>query len=99
MRKAAEALKVTDMTDVPELAVKEGNMTLEEAFPEATWNRCGIAVRGYRSRENLTQKQLSDLTGIRQRIISEMENGKRTIGKEWARKLAAALHCDYRAFL
>jgi hypothetical protein len=28
-----------------------------------------------------------------------MENGKRTIGKEWARKLVAALHCDYRSFL
>jgi len=28
-----------------------------------------------------------------------MENGKRTIGKENARKLAAALNADYRAFI
>lgn len=40
------------------------------------------------------------LTGIPQRHISEMENGKRGIGKERARKIAEALHVsDYRFFL
>ncbi|RII26069.1 MAG: hypothetical protein CXR30_17060 [Geobacter sp.] len=28
-----------------------------------------------------------------------MENGKRSIGKERAKKLAAVLHCDYRQML
>jgi transcriptional regulator with XRE-family HTH domain len=40
------------------------------------------------------------MTGIPQRHISEMENGKRGIGKERARKLAKALRVsDYRFFL
>ena len=31
--------------------------------------------------------------------FSEIENGKRTIGKETARKLVTALNVDYRVFL
>ena len=99
LRRAAKAYQVTDLTDVPEHAAKENNLTIEEAFPEVCWNRSGIAIRGYRVREDLTQKQLAEMTGIHQRHISEMETGKRAVGKEWANKLAKALNCDYRAFL
>jgi hypothetical protein len=56
-------------------------------------------LRGSRVKEELTQVQLSGMTGIQRRHISEMEHGKRPIGKETARKLAAALNCDYRVFL
>ena len=56
-------------------------------------------LRGSRVKENLTQAQLSERTGIPRRHISEMEHGKRPIGKETARKLAQALECDYRVFL
>jgi plasmid maintenance system antidote protein VapI len=56
-------------------------------------------LRGSRVKEGLTQAQLSELTGIPRRHISEMEHGKRPIGKETARKLAQTLECDYRVFL
>jgi DNA-binding XRE family transcriptional regulator len=56
-------------------------------------------LRGSRVKEDLTQVQLSEMTGIPRRHISEMEHGKRTIGRETARKLAKALNCDYRVFL
>jgi DNA-binding XRE family transcriptional regulator len=56
-------------------------------------------LRGSRVKEELTQVQLSEMTGIPRRHISEMEHGKRPIGKETARKLAKALNCDYRVFL
>jgi DNA-binding XRE family transcriptional regulator len=56
-------------------------------------------LRGSRGKEGLTQVQLAELTGIPRRHISEMENGKRSIGKETAKKLAKALICDYRVFL
>jgi transcriptional regulator with XRE-family HTH domain len=79
--------------------VTGGNKTVEEVFPELQYNRTGVVLRGYRSREEFTQKQLSKMTGIPQRHISELEHGKRQAGKEWAKKLAAALHCDYRMFL
>lgn len=72
---------------------------VEEAFPEYAANPVGTALSGYRHREGLTQMELSRITGIPQRHISEMEHGKRTIGKEAARKLANALNCDYRMLL
>ena len=56
-------------------------------------------LRGARSKAELSQIKLAELTGIPQRHISEMENSKRTIGKENARKLAAVLETDYRVFL
>ena len=96
LREIASECNVTDVTDTP---MKEGNWTIEEAFPETTWNKSGIAIRGYRYREGLTQKQLSEMTGIPQRHISEMESGKRAAGKERAKKLAKALNVDYRVFL
>ena len=48
---------------------------------------------------SISLKQLAELTGISQHHLSEMENGKRPIGKDTARKLAAALKVDYRVFL
>jgi len=56
-------------------------------------------LRGARSKAEITQTRLSELTGIPQRHISEMEQGKRPIGKETAKKLASALDVDYRVFL
>lgn len=56
-------------------------------------------LRGYRSKSEITQTRLSELTGIPQRHISEMEQEKRPIGKENAKKLAKALDTDYRMFL
>lgn len=58
-----------------------------------------VALRAYRNREGLTQKRLAEMTGIPQHHISEMENGKRGIGKERAKRLAEALNCDYRRLL
>lgn len=57
-----------------------------EAYPEYSGEDLpGVCLRGSRYREGLTQRQLADMTGISQRHISEMENGKRTIGKEMAK--------------
>jgi transcriptional regulator with XRE-family HTH domain len=52
-----------------------------------------------RCREDMTQAELSECTGIPQRYISEMENGKRPIGKKNAQKPANALNAVYRVFL
>lgn len=78
-----------------------GSITAEEFFDRyfPGESKPAVALRGARGRQELTQKQLADLTGIPQRHISEMEHDKRPIGKENARKLAAALNTDYRVFL
>jgi plasmid maintenance system antidote protein VapI len=44
-------------------------------------------------------KKLSHLTGIPQGHISEMENGKRAIGRESAKRLGKALNINYKVFL
>jgi len=80
-------------------AEEERTYTVAEVFPEYIGKESQIALRAYRTREGLTQQQLAGLTGIPQHHISEMENGKRSIGKERAKKLAEALHCDYRQLL
>lgn len=73
--------------------------SVAEVFPEYMGKGPELSLRAYRLREGLTQKQLAELTGISQHHISELETGKRTIGKERAKKLADALHCDYRQLL
>src|SRR5439155_15776260 len=66
-------------------------------IPDA--ERPGRMLRAARSKEGVTQSQLAQLTGIPQRHISEMEHGKRSIGKERAKQLAEVLMVDYRALL
>jgi hypothetical protein len=81
--------------------------TLESPSDSTPWrevagqrgNVPAAVLRGARGKEEITQTRLSELTGIPQRHISEMEQGKRPIGKENAKKLAKALNTDYRVFL
>ena len=96
LRRTARALHVIDLSEkLPE----QDFYTPEELSPELATNRAGVCIRGGRGKEGLTQKQLADRIGIAQHHISEMEHGKRTIGKEMARKLAEVLNVDYRVFL
>ena len=69
-------------------------------FPELTTEAApGFLLLGARTKEGLSQLALAQQTGIPQRHISEMENGKRAIGKERAKTLAAVLKVDYRLLL
>jgi DNA-binding transcriptional regulator YiaG len=70
-----------------------------EALPFTESELPGACLVGAREKEGLTQMSLAELTGIPQRHISEMERGKRSIGKERAKKLAEVLNVDYRVLL
>ncbi|HSX37818.1 MAG TPA: helix-turn-helix transcriptional regulator [Chlamydiales bacterium] len=59
----------------------------------------GLMLRGCRYKKGVTQLELSEEIGVNQHHISEMENGKRPIGKEMARRLAEFFKTDYRVFL
>ncbi|HSX10315.1 MAG TPA: helix-turn-helix transcriptional regulator [Chlamydiales bacterium] len=63
------------------------------------YSEVGLALRGARYREGLSQKALAKLCGISQDNLSRMEHGKRTIGEKLAKKLGKALNVDYRLFL
>ena len=58
-----------------------------------------IILAGYRHRENLTQKELGKIVGIKQCNISRMETGHCPIGKNAAKKFAIMFNTDYRMFL
>ncbi len=79
--------------------------TTEKARESVPWEEVypnfnpSVALRGARKKEGLTQEELAKLIGISQTHISEMENGKRTIGKEMAKRFSNILKIDYRVFL
>ena len=59
----------------------------------------GVCLNSARTTKGLTQLQLAERADIPQRHISEMERGKRGIGKDRALRLAKALDTDYRILM
>ena len=91
--------------NIKQYLVKKGCVCVDEEqeltdakglFAERTSANMLIGARG---KENITQIQLSKITGIPRRHISDMENGRRPIGKQNAIKLGNALNINYRLFL
>ena len=72
-----------------------------EVFKEELekYGEAALMLRGSRHKSELTQKELADALGIPQNHISEMENGKRPIGKVMALRLGKFFKTDYRKFL
>lgn len=70
--------------------------TVKEVFPDF---HPGDTLKGARLLNELTQARLAALVGVKPSHISEMERGKRPIGKEMARRLAKALNTSYQVFL
>ena len=65
----------------------------------AKYSKPGLALRGARAKEGLTQVQLANKLGILQYNLSKMETGARPIGKKMAVRLEKLLGIDYRVFL
>jgi len=63
------------------------------------FSESGVMLRGCRYKKKLTQVALAKAIDISQNHISEMENGKRPIGKAMAKRFAAFFKTDYRVFL
>jgi DNA-binding XRE family transcriptional regulator len=59
----------------------------------------GVLLRGLRYREGLSQIEFSKLINISQTNLSAMENGRRPIGRELAKRIAGAFNIDYRILL
>jgi hypothetical protein len=91
---AISALKPLGFVDVSD------SVPWMECFPELDEQSLpGVVLAGARAKEGLTQQRLSELTGIPQRHISEMENGRRPIGRDIAKRLERALKVGYKVFL
>ncbi|OQY13808.1 MAG: hypothetical protein B6I31_00405 [Desulfobacteraceae bacterium 4572_19] len=92
-KKVGTVLQSLGFADVSE------RIHVNELFEDFAENSLqGIALLGARTKENITQKQLSELTGISQVHISEIENNKRTIGKKQAKVLGKALNISSEVF-
>ncbi len=70
--------------------------TLEDVFPDL---HPGNAIRGYRARESMTQKELAAKLSISPRHLSDMEHGRRPIGKAMAKRLEQATGIGWKVFL
>lgn len=93
-KKIEEGLKfaVEDAKPVEELLGK-----IKKKIPWADTPRGALVA--YMTGQGWSQKRLSKATGIPQGHISQMVNGKRSIGPTIAKKFASALGVDYRKFL
>lgn len=65
-------------------------------FPDST---PGVVLRGARGLMGLTQAELAQRVGVRASNISDMERGRRPIGKAMAKKLGEALDFPWRGLL
>lgn len=82
-------------------AERDMPLSVNEALSELCGNlpRWAIVLRGLRHREGLTQASMGKLLGIPQGNISQMEHGRRPIGKQLANRLADLFKTDYHLFL
>jgi len=92
---------------IPDVSIvktpSDSEMIVAEESPwyctmKKTWN-VGKTLKVRRMNKGITQAELSRQTGISIPNISQMENGKRAIGANVARKLAVALSCQISDFL
>ncbi len=59
----------------------------------------GLSLKSYRTAEGWTQTHLAKLLGVDRANVSNMESGKRPIGKTMAKRLAKIFDTDYRLFI
>ena len=80
---------------------QDPNFPWREVFREGIekFSEAGLMLKGGRHKAGLTQKELAEKIGVKTHHISEMERGKRPIGKNMAHRLAKIFDVDYRVFL
>ena len=86
---------------IEDFEVDSGRVKADDAFTDLTekYTKPGAILRGARFKEGLSQKNLAEKLGIPQSHISEMEHGKRSIGKKLSQRLSKVLRVSYKVFL
>ena len=66
---------------------------------ESRFTKAGVLLKGLRGREGLTQVQFARKIHVTQANLSNMENGRRPIGKQIAKRIEKIFKVNYRYFL
>ena len=66
---------------------------------ENKFTKAGVLLKGLRGREGLTQVQFARKIHVTQANLSNMENGRRPIGKQIAKRIEKIFKVNYRYFL
>lgn len=76
-------------------------VSIEDTFAELIQKsgEPGMLLRGLRYREGLSQIEFASRINISQTNLSAIENGRRHIGKELAKRIGEIFGIDYRLFL
>ncbi len=80
---------------------ENGAESVESVFGEliAEYGEPAVLLKGLRTKEALSQIDFAKAIGITQQNLSAMENGRRSIGKEIAKRIAKKCGIDYRMLL
>jgi len=71
----------------------------EVAKKELIHGEAAVVVRASRERAEMTQAGLAKQLGVSQGYVSDIEHGKRPIGKDMAKRLGKLFSINYRMFL
>ncbi len=79
----------------------KASVSIDEVFSDLIneTSEPAVLLRGLRHKEGLSQIEFSKLIGVTQTNLSAMENGRRSIGKDIAKRIANKFSVDYRLFL
>ncbi|WP_133139516.1 helix-turn-helix domain-containing protein [Legionella genomosp. 1] len=79
----------------------KASLSIEDVFGDLIneHGEPGLLLKGLRHREDLSQIEMAKILNISQTNLSAMENGRRAIGKELAKRIAEKFKVDYRTFL
>lgn len=81
--------------------IKKPVTTIKTMFDnlENQYTKAGVLLKGLRARENLSQIEFAKKIKVTQANLSNMENGKRPIGKIIAKRIEKVFGTNYRYFL
>jgi plasmid maintenance system antidote protein VapI len=81
--------------------VQRDTISPEEFFAAINkkYTKAGVLLQGVRAREGFTQIQMAKKLNVTQSDISQMENGKRKIGRKMALRIQKLFDVNYESFL
>src|SRR5689334_9886822 len=92
----------TSKHSVPTRKIQSSKMsTTESLFAklDQKYTRAGALLKGLRLREDLSQVEFAKKINVTQANLSNMENGRRSIGKTIAKRIQKHFKVNYRYFL